>query len=63
MSNDRFHACATCINFRTEKAEGRMKYFCSRLGFETKTNYQFDCWDPKENVKKLMAKNNPKIEE
>ncbi|MEH7885834.1 hypothetical protein V7654_16150 [Bacillus sp. JJ1609] len=56
MKHSRFHACASCVNFRLEKSGKTLKYYCARLGFETKTHYQFDCWDPKENVKKLMAR-------
>ncbi|WP_423407179.1 hypothetical protein AABM38_15160 [Heyndrickxia sp. MSNUG] len=56
MMNSRFHACATCIHFRPEKSGDSLKYYCARLGFETKTHYQFDCWNPRENIKKLMAR-------
>jgi hypothetical protein len=56
MKETRFHACATCINFRIDKNGRNVKYYCARLGFETKTHYQFDCWNPKDNVKKLMAR-------
>lgn len=57
MNSNRYHACATCINFKAEKQEGKMRYYCGRLGYETKTHYQFACWDPKEHVKKLMTQN------
>jgi hypothetical protein len=60
MENSRFHACATCINFKAEKSVDNLKYYCARLGFETKTHYQFDCWNPKENVKKLMRRESQK---
>lgn len=33
-----------------------MVYTCHRLGFRTKPDYRFDCWDPKEHVKTLMEK-------
>ncbi|KIL48882.1 hypothetical protein KP77_20930 [Jeotgalibacillus alimentarius] len=33
-----------------------MLYFCKRLGYETKPDYRFNCWEPKEHVKKLMEK-------
>lgn len=52
----KFHCCATCIHFLAERRNEKMFYMCTRLGFETKTTYQFDCWNPKENVKKLMDK-------
>lgn len=51
-----FHYCATCKHFKAEKKAETMKYYCSRLGFETKTNYKFDCWSPKEHVIKLINK-------
>ena len=51
---NRFHCCASCIHFAIEKS--KKKQYCTRLGFETKTFYQFDCWIPKEKVKKLMEK-------
>ncbi|MEM1501976.1 hypothetical protein RG959_01015 [Domibacillus sp. 8LH] len=54
--NSRFHACATCRHFEALREPGGMKYTCSRLGFETKPDYRFNCWDPKEHVKKLMKK-------
>ena len=52
----KYHCCATCVHFRVvKKAEGT-EYVCSRLKFETKPRYQFDCWNPKENIRKLMDK-------
>jgi hypothetical protein len=33
-----------------------MSYSCSRLGYETKPAFQFACWNPKEQVKKLIEK-------
>lgn len=53
---NRFHCCATCIHFSAERKNGKMTYFCKRLGYETKTHYQFDCWTPKEKVRRLMEK-------
>lgn len=53
----RFHCCATCKHFLAKKKEERgMAYICVRLGYETKPTYVFSCWDPKENVKRLMEK-------
>jgi hypothetical protein len=52
----KYHACATCVNFAAGKTKNGMVYRCVRLGFETKPNYQFNCWVPKENVKKLIEK-------
>ncbi|MEH7178397.1 hypothetical protein [Neobacillus vireti] len=51
-----FHCCATCRNFQAEKKPAGMVYYCSRLGFETKTNYKFDCWSPKKSIIELMDK-------
>nr|WP_097159857.1 hypothetical protein [Bacillus oleivorans] len=51
-----FHCCATCVHFQAIKASGKMVYKCKRLGFETKTHYKFNCWTPKEKIKKLMEK-------
>nr|WP_239581223.1 hypothetical protein [Jeotgalibacillus terrae] len=57
MSHNPFHVCATCIHFHSDKTKsGRMRYFCERLGYETKPGYKFNCWEPKEHVKKLMDK-------
>jgi hypothetical protein len=51
-----FHCCATCRHFKAEKKADGMVYFCSRLGYETKPSYKFNCWSPKENIKKLMER-------
>jgi hypothetical protein len=56
MSNNSFHACATCIHYLIEKKNGKVIYKCSRLGYETKPSHQFNCWTPKEHVLKLMKK-------
>lgn len=47
-----YHCCATCENFKVNKLDGaRTKYTCKRLGFETKPNYKFDCWQIKSALK------------
>ncbi|WP_409298400.1 hypothetical protein V1498_09050 [Peribacillus sp. SCS-26] len=33
-----------------------MKYKCTRLGFDTMPRYQFNCWKPKEQVVRLIKK-------
>ncbi|WP_408607785.1 hypothetical protein [Bacillus xiapuensis] len=38
------------------KNERGMRYFCRRLGYHTKPEYRFDCWNPKEPVIRLMKK-------
>ncbi|AZV43528.1 hypothetical protein BAOM_2919 [Peribacillus asahii] len=35
-----------------------MRYYCSRLRYETHPKYQFNCWSPTEVVQKLMEKRN-----
>lgn len=55
MAMKKYHCCATCKHFVVEKSSQGMNYRCGRLGFETKTTYQFDCWSPKEQVRKLMS--------
>ncbi|WP_139490407.1 hypothetical protein [Brevibacillus dissolubilis] len=57
---NRFHCCATCEHYRVQKNETGTGYHCSRLGYETKPTYQFNCWSPKPQVQRLMAgKNEP----
>nr|WP_249310198.1 hypothetical protein [Bacillus sp. FJAT-49736] len=56
MKGTRFHACATCIHFQAERKNKIMNYKCSRLGYDTKPNYQFNCWSPKAHVIKLIEK-------
>ncbi|WP_372508828.1 hypothetical protein [Pseudalkalibacillus decolorationis] len=56
MSDERFHCCASCIHFRTYRGKKPIEYRCQRLGFQTRPEYKFDCWNPKEQVKKLMEK-------
>lgn len=52
-----YHCCATCIHFRIHKEKGKpIAYFCGRLGYQTKPTYRFDCWTPKEQVKRLQTK-------
>ncbi|GGE60541.1 hypothetical protein GCM10007140_08590 [Priestia taiwanensis] len=53
---NKFHCCATCTHFQAKKQSNGMKYLCVRLGYETKPTYTFNCWDPKESVRKLMNK-------
>jgi CO dehydrogenase/acetyl-CoA synthase delta subunit len=56
MESNRYHCCASCINFKAEKTSQGMRYECVRLGYETKPIYRFDCWEPKPQVLKLMKK-------
>lgn len=62
MKQNRFHVCATCIHFLAEKKSGQgMKYYCTRLGYDTMPNYTFNCWTPKEHIKKLIDKEQGEI--
>ncbi|MGZ4123847.1 MAG: hypothetical protein ACXVOI_11675 [Tumebacillaceae bacterium] len=56
----RFHCCATCEHYRAEKTPAGLQTKCSRLGFATHPKYQFNCWSPKANVRKLMEKEGQK---
>lgn len=56
MVTKNYHCCATCIHFKAIKLEKNMKYLCTRLGFETKTSYKFDCWNPRDDIKLNMNK-------
>lgn len=51
-----FKVCSTCINFTIKKTAEERKFYCGRLGYETKPHYSFNCWDPKPKVKRLMEK-------
>nr|WP_236784376.1 hypothetical protein [Alteribacter salitolerans] len=51
-----YHCCATCSHFQVIKIPGRVYYKCRRLGFETRPDYKFNCWEPKAHVKSLMKK-------
>ncbi|SDI28487.1 hypothetical protein [Alteribacillus bidgolensis] len=52
---NRYHCCATCKWYEVRKTKGeKVTYHCIRLGYETHPKYQFNCWDPKEKVRKRM---------
>nr|WP_280771448.1 hypothetical protein [Salipaludibacillus daqingensis] len=51
-----YHCCATCIHFVPLKTNHRTKFYCARLRFETKSHYQFNCWEPKEHIQRLINK-------
>ncbi|MGF9797032.1 hypothetical protein [Brevibacillus agri] len=53
-ADNAFHCCATCNHFRVEKAPGVVTYRCSRLTYETRPDYRFQCWTPTERVRRLM---------
>jgi len=54
MSSKRFHCCATCQHFAIQRTAGTTRYQCARLGYETAPKYQFNCWQPKPHVQKLI---------
>ena len=56
----RFHCCATCQHFSVVKQPHGTTYQCVRLGYHTKPNYRFQCWNPKDNVRKLMKEEEPR---
>jgi hypothetical protein len=51
-----YHCCATCKHFRIERLETKKGHVakCSRLGYETKSFYQFNCWDPRPDIVERM---------
>ncbi|MFD2369764.1 hypothetical protein ACFSO0_07280 [Brevibacillus sp. GCM10020057] len=57
-----YHCCASCIHFRVEKAAGKVTYRCSRLTYETQPHYRFQCWSPRESVRRLMESRREKVE-
>ncbi|WP_299093202.1 hypothetical protein [uncultured Metabacillus sp.] len=62
MDSKTYQVCATCIHFEALKIDRKMKYLCRRLKYETKPNYSFQCWDPKDHVIRLMKKRGNKNE-
>lgn len=56
MKSKDYHCCATCQHFQIKKQQNYLKYYCSRLGFETKTHYKFDCWSPRADIEIKMNK-------
>ncbi|KGX91337.1 hypothetical protein N781_04540 [Pontibacillus halophilus JSM 076056 = DSM 19796] len=55
-----FHCCATCIHFEVRKSKERTVRMCARLGYETNPTWKFNCWEPKDHVKRLMEKDKGK---
>lgn len=50
-----YHCCATCQHFRIVHSDGQHVAMCARLGYETRTYYQFNCWDPRPDIRRKMA--------
>ncbi|WP_019120021.1 hypothetical protein [Brevibacillus massiliensis] len=63
MKENRYHCCATCEHFRVEKGDGKTSYRCARLTYETKPHYRFNCWSPKEQVRRRMEQEAPQSDE
>jgi len=51
-----YHCCATCKNFLIQREDKKLKMMCTRLGYETKTHYKFNCWDPREDIREKIRK-------
>jgi hypothetical protein len=40
------HCCATCRHIAAVRTEGgKVLFRCTRLGYETHTDWRFNCWD------------------
>lgn len=51
----KYHCCASCRHFASGRENGKVFNRCVRLGYDTHPKYRFNCWDPKERVRKQMA--------
>nr|WP_074954264.1 hypothetical protein [Alicyclobacillus macrosporangiidus] len=56
VDQTRYHCCASCVHFRAERRPSGVRTFCQRLGYDTKPAYRFDCWRPKERVRRRMER-------
>lgn len=54
-----YHCCATCRHFSIRRKEDRVEIRCARLGYQTKTSYQFNCWNPREDIRQRMQNEDP----
>ncbi|MCL6444926.1 MAG: prolyl oligopeptidase family serine peptidase, partial [Alicyclobacillus sp.] len=52
----RYHCCATCKHFRMVKEAGGHVPRCIRLGYETRTHYQFRCWTPRPDIREKIGR-------
>lgn len=50
----KYHCCASCRHFTSGREDGKTYNRCVRLGYDTQPKYRFNCWDPKERVKKRI---------
>lgn len=60
-SDSRYHCCATCRYFTIDQITGSPRLYCARLGYETQSHYRFDCWDPKDRVRRKMVAHGEKL--
>lgn len=49
MAKD-YHCCATCVHFRALRRDSGPMAVCSRLGYQTKSSYRFNCWQPRPDI-------------
>ncbi|WP_035487242.1 hypothetical protein [Alicyclobacillus contaminans] len=49
-----YHCCATCRHFAIVREHDKIQPRCTRLGYDTKTHYQFHCWDPRPDIAEKM---------
>ncbi|GIP40837.1 hypothetical protein J31TS4_41170 [Paenibacillus sp. J31TS4] len=48
-----YHCCATCVYYEIRRGTAE-RFFCGRLGYATRPSYRFDCWTPKETVRRRL---------
>jgi hypothetical protein len=51
---ERYHCCASCVHFIAKRTDKGVQTYCSRLGYDTRPNWKFDCWTPKERIKQRL---------
>nr|WP_249226493.1 hypothetical protein [Alicyclobacillus mengziensis] len=55
--SERYHCCATCVHYCAKRTDAGVHTYCSRLGYDTRPNWKFHCWTPKEHIiQRLKAK-------
>ncbi|WP_109430600.1 hypothetical protein [Sulfoacidibacillus thermotolerans] len=42
------HFCATCRHIRAIREADGVHFHCSRLGYQTRPNWKFNCWTPRD---------------
>ncbi|MCF8566088.1 hypothetical protein LLE49_15285 [Alicyclobacillus tolerans] len=51
-----YHCCATCQHFHVFKDSSGVHTECLRLGYATKPQYQFRCWNPRPDIVERMRR-------